>query len=112
MLVGEGDMTPDKRHVQINMSGIPVAGVGGLGLVAMAGVVSIYLPAASVTMGAGLAGGAVLAVALVVFRRMWKAPGPSGDDPAILFRESPVQAGRTSDVGPRTSHLELRYSTR
>ena len=29
-------MGPDKRLVEINMSGIPVAGVGGLGLVAMA----------------------------------------------------------------------------
>jgi hypothetical protein len=105
-------MAADKRRPEINMSGIPVAGVGGLGLVAMAVVVSIFLPAASWTMSAGLAGGVVLGVALIAFRRKWKGTGPSGDDPRILFRVPPSEAEpRSSNVAPRRSNLDPRYST-
>jgi hypothetical protein len=102
-------MASDKRPVAINISGIPVAGVGGLGLVAMAVVVSVFLPAASWTMGAGLAGGVLLAMALVVFRRTWKGSGPSGDDPKILFRELPPEGGghRVAPREPRASDREL-----
>jgi hypothetical protein len=99
----------DERRVEINMSGIPVAGIGGLGLVAMAVVVSIYLPAASWTMSAGLSGGVVLAVALVAFRRVRWGRGPSGDDPKILFRV-PESEPETRPAA-RTSRLDPRYST-
>ena len=101
----------DERPVSINISGIPVAGIGGLGLVAMAALVAIVMPAARWTIGAGLTGGAVLAVALVVARRYWKGSGPSGDDPAILFRSLPPEGGshggdeRNPAAGP---HRELR----
>ena len=99
-------MAPDERRVEINISGIPVAGVGGLGLVAMAVLVSVVMPAARSTMLAGLAGGVVLGAALIAARRVWKGSGPSGDDPKILFRELPAEAasravarreGRASD---------------
>ena len=100
-------MAQDDRHVQINISGIPVAGLGGLGLVAMAVVVSVFLPAARSTMLAGLAGGVVLAVALVIFRRVWKGTGPSGDDPKILFRNLPPEGGSHA-----VAHRERRASDR
>ena len=108
----------DERPVAINMSGIPVAGIGGLGLVAMAVVVSIFLPAASWTMSAGVGGGIVLAVGLVAFRRRHKSTGPSGDDPKILFRDVPADAPAQAHAvkaegGDRAiSRLEPRYSTR
>ncbi len=38
-------MTQPERDVQINISAIPVAGVGGLGLVAIAALVAVVLPA-------------------------------------------------------------------
>lgn len=79
-------MSQDNRRVEINISGIPVAGVGGLGLVAMAVLVSVMMPAARWTMIAGLGGGIVLAVLLVIARRHIKSKGPSGTDPRILFR--------------------------
>ena len=79
-------MSQDDRRVAINISGIPVAGIGGLGLVAMAVLVSVVMPAAWWTMVAGLSGGVVLAVILVVARRHIKPKGPSGTDPKILFR--------------------------
>jgi hypothetical protein len=101
-------MTQPERGVQINMSGIPVAGVGGLGLVAMAVLVSVVMPAAWWTMVLGLGGGVVLAVALIVARRRRPAKGPSGTDPVILFRaETP---GLERQV-PRPSTLDPRYST-
>ena len=82
-------MNQDNRRVEINMSGIPVAGIGGLGLVAMAVLVSVVMPEARGTMLAGVAGGIVLAVILVIARRHIKTKGPSGTDPRILFRAVP-----------------------
>lgn len=79
-------MTEPDRPVQINISGIPVAGVGGLGLVAMAVLVSIVMPEAWWLMVAGLTGGCLLGVVLIVARQRTRPPGPSGDDPRILFR--------------------------
>jgi hypothetical protein len=97
----------DKRPVEINMSGIPVAGVGGLGLVAMATVVSVFFPAIGWMMAVGLVGGLVLGVALVLARRVTKASGPTGDDPKILFRDLPPEGG--SHPVP---HRERRMSDR
>lgn len=95
-------MTQSGRDVQINISGIPVAGVGGLGLVAMAVLVSIVMPAAWWLMVAGVTGGCVLGAVLVVARRHSKPQGPSGDDPAVLFRAVPSESSR-----PRTADREL-----
>ena len=83
-------MSQDDRRVEINISGIPVAGIGGLGLVAMAVLVSVVMPAARWAMLAGLAGGVVLGVVLVIARRHLKSKGPSGTDPKILFRALPT----------------------
>jgi hypothetical protein len=84
-------MAPEERRVEINMSGIPVAGIGGLGLVAMATVVSVFFPAIGWMMAVALAGGIVLGMVLVLAGRVWKSSGPTGDDPKILFRDLPVE---------------------
>ena len=91
-------MTPEKRPVEINISGIPVAGVGGLGLVAMAVLVSVVRPEIGWMMVPALCGGVVTGVALVLARRVWKGSGPSGDDPKILFRDLPADSGRHAEV--------------
>ena len=120
-------MEQDERPVSINISAVPVAGVGGLGLVAMAVVVSVFFPAIGWMMAAGAASGVVLALALVAFRRLRDSSGPSGDDPKILFRDLPAEAGshagahrqgpapdcepRTSNLEPRPSNLDPRPST-
>ena len=95
-------MGQDERQVSINISGIPVAGIGGLGLVAMAAVVSVFFPAIGWMMAAGLAGGIGLGVALVLARRVWKSSGPSGEEPKILFRNLPADAG-TPEAGKRSA---------
>jgi hypothetical protein len=87
-------MAQDERPVSINISAIPVAGVGGLGLVAMAGVVSVFFPAIGWMMAAGAGSGILLAVALVAFRRIHKAGAPSGDNPVILFRDVTCESHR------------------
>src|SRR5262245_27379983 len=53
----------------LNMAHIPVAGLGGLGMVAMAIVVSIFVPLIHVSMAIALLLGVALATALIAFRR-------------------------------------------
>ena len=53
----------------INMAHIRVAGVGGLGMVAMAIVVAIFVPVIRVTMTIALLLGIALAAALIALRR-------------------------------------------
>jgi hypothetical protein len=100
-------MTPREPPVSINMSGISVSGVGGLGLVAVAGLMTYQFPQARWIVAFGAIGGALLAYAMVVFRRHHISPGPSGDDPKILFRADAAAATRPA---PRRT-LELRTRT-
>ncbi len=87
-------MTPRER-ADINMSGIPVAGDGGLGMLAVAVVMATYYPQAWWLIAFGSIGGAAFAGGLVWYRRHDRASGPSGDDPSILFRPEP------GDIQPR-----------
>ncbi|HET7698301.1 MAG TPA: hypothetical protein VFK57_21475 [Vicinamibacterales bacterium] len=109
-------MRQDERQVSINISAIPVAGIGGLGLVAMAGVVSVFFPAIGWMMAAGIAGGVALAAAIVIARRRIKTRGPSGEDPVILFRGgAPEAAAGDRDSRDRPVARSLApapYSTR
>jgi len=54
----------------INMAHIRVAGIGGLGLVAMAGVVAWNVPAIGLATVLAVAGGLAIAAALVMWRRV------------------------------------------
>jgi hypothetical protein len=60
---------------EINMSRIKVSGVGGLGMVAIAGVMAYALPEARGFVFASLAGGFIVGVAFVAYRR-WVRPEP------------------------------------
>jgi hypothetical protein len=82
-------MAPRTRDVSINISGISVSGVGGLGLVAIAALTTYVLPQAWWLVAIGAFGGVLLGIALVVAGRHHTASGPSGDDPRILFRAAP-----------------------
>jgi hypothetical protein len=53
----------------INISHVRVAGLGGAGLVLAAFVVGLQYQLTTVAMAAGVVGGVLLAVALIVFRR-------------------------------------------
>jgi hypothetical protein len=85
-------MIPRERPVEINISGISVSGVGGLGLVAMAVLTAWVLPQAWWLVALGAVGGVVVGGAIVAFRRYHVSSGPSGDDPRILFRAAPPES--------------------
>jgi hypothetical protein len=53
----------------INIAHIKVAGVGGLGLVAMAIIVAVGIPEIGRSLAVGLLAGALLAVTLILFNR-------------------------------------------
>ena len=53
----------------INVSRIRVAGLGGLGMVAVAATMALTIPAIGLALGLGLVGGFLIAVALVPYRR-------------------------------------------
>jgi len=94
----------------INMSRIRVAGVGGLGLLAMAAAVAFGVPRIGRTLAVGLLLGAVFAVALIVWRR---AEGPmpsSGQRPGAktvlsIGQPDPVDEGKDAS-GQRTRGLQ------
>jgi hypothetical protein len=103
-------MTPRTRDVSINISGIAVSGVGGLGLVAIAALTTLVLPQAWWLVALGAVGGTLLGLALVVVARHRTPSGPSGDDPRILFRAAPdvpdvgdPQPSRERTKGPLTT---------
>ena len=96
-------MINSDRHVEINSAGIPVNGVGGLGLVAACLIMAYVLPEAMRLLVIGLCGGIVLAAILIDVKRFSKGKGPSGDSPAILFRDTDPKKLPT-----RKPTLELR----
>jgi hypothetical protein len=97
-------MTHNQGPVQINMSEIRVNGIGGLGLVAVAFLMTLVFPEAWWLVVIGSLGGVVLAAMLIVARRRRVPSGPSGDDPTILFRPEPTTRGATThEHGPHVS---------
>lgn len=104
-------MESESRFGGINISSIRVDGIGGLGLVAMAGVVAVFLPAAGFTMAAGILGGVVLAIGIVIARRRLTPKGPSGTDPAILFRVVPPEGGSYTEPEKRSRTADRELLT-
>ena len=81
----------------INIASIRVAGVGGLGLVAMAGALAWSIPRIGQTMALGVVLGAGLAVALILWRRrLGPMPTSSGRPGAntTLSIDEPVSPDR------------------
>jgi len=67
-------MIGDRRTVEINISGIPVAGVGGLGLVAIAALTAYILPQTWLPLAIGVGGGALVGGAVILARRRRPLP--------------------------------------
>jgi hypothetical protein len=99
-------MTDQNRPVAINMSGIPVAGVGGLGLVAVAVLITIVLPAAWWLVLFGAAGGCVVGITLVLMRRRRCSSGPATIRTCCLEPRRPRKAAQSLRLhaGGRTSN--------
>jgi len=89
-------MDSKDRPVEINMSGIPIAGVGGLGMVAVAIVMAYVLPEAWLLIAVGAIGGVALAVGLVLMRRHSDPYQSGSEDTHVLFR---ADGNRVADRG-------------
>jgi hypothetical protein len=105
-------MTQRERDVEINISGIPVAGVGGLGLVAIAVLVAVLMPAAGWVMASGVAGGCLLGIVLVMARRRADHREPGGRAPSVLFVEPPAERRERPREGESDTRMAPAYSTR
>jgi hypothetical protein len=70
-------MAEDERP-QINMSSIKVAGIGGLGMVAMVCVMAVARPEIGAFVLLSGAGGIVAGTALIAYRRWVKPEPPHG----------------------------------
>jgi hypothetical protein len=57
------------RPTMFNMSSVKPAGVGGLGLLAMAVVMAVTFPRIEQTVGTGLIGGVIVAMLMIRYRR-------------------------------------------
>ena len=90
-----------RRITNINMSAIPVNGVGGWGMLAIAVVIAIEFPEAHWLLAISAIGGLCLGAALIFWRRGHRTSGPSGDHPDVLFVNgaAPDSARRDSDRG-------------
>jgi len=76
----------------INISSVRVAGIGGLGLVAMALVVAVFVPSIGVSLAIAAVLGTVLAVGLILWRRQTGPMPSSGRHPGantVLSIDSP-----------------------
>jgi hypothetical protein len=84
-------MTNKDRPVEINMSGIPVAGVGGLGLVAVTLMMAFVFPEARGLLMLGVVGGIIVAAGLVTFRRRHLPSDSDSNNQSVLFRPEPTE---------------------
>ncbi len=92
----------------INMSRIRVAGIGGLGLVAMALVVAWDLPRIGLTLAAGAVTGSILAVVLILRRRQTGAMPSSGRSPGAnttLSIDTPLSPENVDDARMPAKHV-------
>jgi hypothetical protein len=87
----------------INMASIKVAGVGGLGLVAMAAAVALDVPRIAQSVGVGIALGTIGAV-IVIWRRRQTGVFPSSGRAmganTTLAIDSPVKPGADTGRSP------------
>ena len=87
----------------MNLSGIKVRSIGGLGLLAIIGLITIVMPQAWFLVLAGLTGGVVFGVIAIVRRRDRGLAGPGDSAPLSLFHSSD---GRDSATRIETTHSD------
>ena len=85
----------------INMASIRVAGIGGLGLVAMATVVAFALPSIGQSLAIGLVLGGVIAASLILWRQHAGPMPSSGERPGANTTLSIDQAQPPPERPPR-----------
>lgn len=74
------------RFRSVNLSASPVAGVGGLGLVILAALVTIVMPAVWLLLLAAALAGVVLGIVIIVIRGGARTAGSSGREQLLGVR--------------------------
>jgi hypothetical protein len=92
-------------RVEINMSSIRVAGVGGLGMLAMVGVVAYALPEARQFVLLSYCAGILGAFAFIAYRRWIKPERPHR--PTLMALDKPERVGKTEDRIRSDTPVEL-----
>jgi hypothetical protein len=82
-------------RVEINMSSIKIAGVGGLGMLAMVGVVAYAMPEARQFVLLSYGAGTLGAFAFIAYRRWMKPERP--DRPTLITVNAPQPTGERKD---------------
>jgi hypothetical protein len=96
----------------INMAHIRVAGVGGLGLIAVAAIIALDIPSIGQSVAMGFVFGACFAAFLILKRRR-AGPMPSSGQSAGANTTLSIDAADTSHPGTeRRGHHERRTSNR
>jgi hypothetical protein len=78
-------MNKQRQPISINSSAIAVAGVGGLGMIALVVIIAATFAIARFLLFGGLVGGVILAATLMMRRRHRQLGEPRGDLPIVLF---------------------------
>lgn len=88
----------------INISRIRAAGLGGLGLCAMALVVAVFVPSIRLAVAAGILSGVALAVVLILRRRrtdpLPSSGGSAGANVILSIDQPATQTGEKGDSPP------------
>jgi hypothetical protein len=80
---------PDLEGPQINMSSIKVSGIGGLGMIAVCGLMAYTLLEIRWFLFVSLAGGIIGAMALIAYRRWVRPEPPHG--PTLMVNTTTTQ---------------------
>lgn len=95
---------PDDGRPEINMSRIKISGIGGLGMVAIAGVMAYVLPEARGFVLGSLAGGCLTGIASIAYRR-WVLPEPPHGPTLMVDTSSHTNAEAQADRDTPTIKL-------
>jgi hypothetical protein len=99
-----------RRLPQINISAIPVAGVGGLGLVAVVGIVAVAIIEVRIFLMAAFVVGCLMALALILARRDSGAGTWSGPSAHVFFENQRLVPLALAERRPGTTP-KLRLAT-
>ena len=96
-------------RVEINMSRIKIAGVGGLGMVAMVGVVAYAMPEARQFVLSSYGAGILGAFAFIAYRRWIRPERPHGPTLMTVDTPEPIHASEDRiDLGTPTELAAVR----
>ena len=90
----------DSNGPEINMARIKVAGIGGLGMLAMVVVLAYNMPAVRIFVLMSLAGGILIAGGVIAYRRWIHVEPPHG--PTLMVDAAAAPDTSINDAAPAT----------